>query len=78
LPLIFTSDPEVLTAIAPVIVVVSLLQPLNAFVFVGDGILQGTQDFVYEVRQQHDAVVSAYSDVCLGFFYQAPRTIGVR
>ncbi|CAM9520942.1 unnamed protein product [Scytosiphon promiscuus] len=48
LPLIFTSNREVLTAIAPVIAVVGLLQPLNAFVFVGDGILQGTQDFVYE------------------------------
>ncbi|CAN0194362.1 unnamed protein product, partial [Pylaiella littoralis] len=48
LPLIFTSNLEVLAAVAPVILVVGLLQPLNSFVFVGDGILQGTQDFVYE------------------------------
>lgn len=42
--------PQVLATIAPVIAVVGLLQPLNAFVFIGDGILQGSQDFVYEVR----------------------------
>lgn len=43
-------DRQVLTAIAPVILVVGLLQPLNSYVFIGDGILQGSQDFVYEVR----------------------------
>ncbi|CAM9470074.1 unnamed protein product, partial [Ectocarpus sp. 12 AP-2014] len=48
LPLIFTSDQKVIAAIAPIIAVVGLLQPLNGYVFVGDGILQGTQDFVYE------------------------------
>ncbi|CBN77635.1 mate efflux protein, multi antimicrobial extrusion family [Ectocarpus siliculosus] len=51
LPLIFTSDQKVIAAIAPVIAVVGLLQPLNGYVFVGDGILQGTQDFVYERRR---------------------------
>lgn len=40
---------QVIAAIAPIIAVVGLLQPLNGYVFVGDGILQGTQDFVYEV-----------------------------
>ncbi|CAM9113438.1 unnamed protein product [Ectocarpus sp. 4 AP-2014] len=49
LPLVFTSDQKVIAAIAPIIAVVGLLQPLNGYVFVGDGILQGTQDFVYEV-----------------------------
>eukprot|EP00903_Cladosiphon_okamuranus_P014710 g13631.t1 len=48
LPLMFTSDKQVLATVAPVIGVVGLLQPVNAYVFIGDGILQGSQDFVYE------------------------------
>lgn len=44
---------QVLATIAPVITVVGLLQPLNSYVFIGDGILQGSQDFVYEVREEH-------------------------
>lgn len=42
-------DRQVLATVAPVIAVVGLLQPLNSYVFIGDGILQGSQDFVYEV-----------------------------
>lgn len=44
-------DLQVLATIAPVVAVVGLLQPLNAYVFIGDGILQGSQDFVFEVRR---------------------------
>ncbi|CAM9260281.1 unnamed protein product [Chrysoparadoxa australica] len=47
-PRLFTSDAAVLSATAPLITLVGLMQPLNAYVFVGDGVLQGSLDFVYE------------------------------
>lgn len=40
--------PKVLGALAPIIVVVGVMQPINSFVYVGEGILEGSKDFVYE------------------------------
>ena len=46
-PGLFTDDADLARAAAPSLVSVALLQPLNAAVFVGDGVLQGAADFEY-------------------------------
>lgn len=38
-----------LSTAAPIVLITAVMQPLNAYTFVGDGVLQGSQDFVYEV-----------------------------
>lgn len=35
---------------APIIWVIALVQPINGFVNVGGGILQGAQDFFFQVK----------------------------
>lgn len=45
----FTFSAQVLSAVAPVMIIVGLIQPVTAYVYVGDGVLQGSKDFVYEV-----------------------------
>ena len=47
LPGFFTDDPATIQAILGVFPVVALLQPLNGFVFVGDGIYMGAERFAY-------------------------------
>lgn len=47
LPGVFTEDEAVAAAAAQPLQLVAALQPLNAVVFVGDGILQGAKDFGY-------------------------------
>ena len=46
-PGLFTDDADLARAATPSLVSVALLQPLNAAVFVGDGVLQGAADFEY-------------------------------
>ena len=46
-PGLFTDDAALARAAAPSLTSVALLQPLNAAVFVGDGVLQGAADFEY-------------------------------
>ena len=47
LPGFFTDDPATIAAILTVFPIVALLQPLNGFVFVGDGIYMGAERFPY-------------------------------
>lgn len=47
LPGFFTDDPATIQAILGVFPVVALLQPLNGFVFVGDGVYMGAERFPY-------------------------------
>jgi len=47
LPRLFTDDPEVIRAVLAVFPFVALMQPLNALVFVWDGIFMGMEDFRY-------------------------------
>lgn len=47
LPQFFTDDPATIAAILSVFPIVALLQPLNGFVFVGDGIYMGAERFPY-------------------------------
>jgi len=42
---LFTPDPDVTQAIKPLTIILGLTQPLNAVVFVSDGVLQGHQQF---------------------------------
>ena len=46
-PALFTSDPDTAAAAEGPLRLVAALQPLNAAVFVGDGVLQGAADFDY-------------------------------
>jgi Na+-driven multidrug efflux pump len=46
-PRLFTDDADLARAALPSLTSVALLQPLNAAVFVGDGVLQGAADFDY-------------------------------
>lgn len=46
-PRLFTDDADLARAALPSLTSVALLQPLNAAVFVGDGVLQGAADFEY-------------------------------
>jgi MATE family multidrug resistance protein len=47
LPQFFTDDPETIAALLDVYLFVTLLQPLNGLVFVGDGIYMGAEEFPY-------------------------------
>lgn len=44
---IFTTDPELLAALPPALVVLAISQPLSGFVFVLDGVLMGANDARY-------------------------------
>lgn len=50
LPAAFSADKEVQALVEHLLVYVALMQPLNALVFVGDGIGQGSGDFGYLSR----------------------------
>lgn len=43
----FSADADVATLVQHLLLYVAAMQPLNALVFVGDGIGQGSQDFTY-------------------------------
>ncbi len=47
LPSFFTDDPDTVAALLDVYLFVTLLQPLNGLVFVGDGIYMGAEEFPY-------------------------------
>ena len=47
LPRVFTDDPTVIALVIAIFAFVALMQPLNAVVFVWDGILMGVEDFAY-------------------------------
>ncbi len=60
LPRLFTDDPVVILAVAGVLPFVAAMQPLNALVFVWDGIYMGVEDFGYlAVAMVASAVVAA-------------------
>lgn len=47
LPGVFTDDPEVIALVLAVFPFVAAMQPLNALVFVWDGVFMGVEDFAY-------------------------------
>ena len=47
LPAVFAADAEVAAVVERLLVYVAIMQPLNALVFVGDGVGQGSDDFSF-------------------------------
>ena len=47
LPAVFAADAEVAAVVERLLVYVAIMQPINALVFVGDGVGQGSDDFSY-------------------------------
>jgi MATE family multidrug resistance protein len=60
----FTEDVQVQAALGPLLVILIAAQPLNAFVFAADGVLQGASAFSYQAKSM---VLSA--SVAVGSFY---------
>ena len=60
----FTEDVQVQAALGPLLVILIAAQPLNAFVFAADGVLQGASAFSYQAKSM---VLSA--SVAIGSFY---------
>ena len=69
LPRIFTSDTEVLMAIAGVFPFVIVLQPLNGFVFALDGVLIGASDTGFLARAMLASVMVAAAVVAAALMF---------
>jgi Na+-driven multidrug efflux pump len=50
LPRFFTEDQGIVDKVENVLWVIAVMQPINGLVNVGAGVLQGAQDFTYQVR----------------------------
>ena len=50
LPRFFTEDQGIMDKVENVLWVIAVMQPINGLVNVGAGVLQGAQDFTYQVR----------------------------
>jgi len=59
IPGFLTRDAATITAVRPLLMIVVLAQPLNALVFVADGIIQGAQDFSFQFRSMAFACMLA-------------------
>jgi len=59
LPAAFSADKQVQHEVEHLLVYVALMQPLNALVFVGDGVGQGSSDFGYLSRAMVGAGAAA-------------------
>jgi MATE family multidrug resistance protein len=59
LPRLFTSDPAVLDAVRSIYPFVACMQPLNALVFVWDGVFMGAEDFRFLAVQMAFAALCA-------------------
>lgn len=49
LPRFFTEDQGILDKVHPIVWLIAIMQPINGLVNVGGGVLQGAQDFTYQV-----------------------------
>lgn len=49
LPRFFTEDQGILDKVHPIVWLIAIMQPINGLVNVGGGVLQGAQDFSYQV-----------------------------
>lgn len=57
----FTSDEGTRIELGKLLTIVILAQPLNAFVFAADGVLQGAEEFQYQAKSMALSVVSAFA-----------------
>jgi len=55
----FTADSQTREALSQILFLVVLAQPLNAFVFTSDGILQGASEFIYQAKTMALSVLVA-------------------
>jgi putative MATE family efflux protein len=53
----FTRDPSVADAVMPLVPILAVSQPINGFVFVADGVLQGYRAFRYEAVAMLAAII---------------------
>ncbi|EKX48780.1 hypothetical protein GUITHDRAFT_68515 [Guillardia theta CCMP2712] len=59
LPKVFTADAKVDEIVQHLLLYISVMQPINALVFVGDGILQGSEDFAFLTKAMFVAAASS-------------------
>ncbi|KAL7465098.1 hypothetical protein ACHAXS_005424 [Conticribra weissflogii] len=57
----FTSDEGTRIELGKLLAIVILAQPLNAFVFAADGVLQGAEEFAYQAKSMALSVVTAFA-----------------
>jgi Na+-driven multidrug efflux pump len=57
----FTSDEGTRIELAKLLAIVILAQPLNAFVFAADGVLQGAEEFLYQAKSMALSVFTAFA-----------------
>lgn len=65
LPRLFTDDPAAIAAVGGILPFVIAMQPLNALVFVWDGIFMGAEDFRFLAGQMIAAAVAAVAVLLL-------------
>ena len=71
----FTNDPATQKELDSIILFVILSQPLNAYVFAADGILQGASEFTYEAKSMIiSAAIAVGTFLTLEFFQGDPLT----
>ena len=56
---VFTNDVATQEALKPILYILILSQPLNAYVFASDGIMQGASEFTYEAKSMFVSVLAA-------------------
>eukprot|EP00980_Cylindrotheca_fusiformis_P031227 scaffold26019_cov147-Cylindrotheca_fusiformis.AAC.4 len=61
---LFTSDPSTQAALAEILTLIVIAQPLNSVVFAADGILQGAAEFEFQAKSM--ALSAAIAAVCFG------------
>ena len=57
----FTADEGTRIELSKLLTIVILAQPLNAFVFAADGVLQGAEEFTYQAKTMALSVLSAFA-----------------
>ena len=58
---LFTEDASTREALEPLLLLLIVAQPLNAFVFAADGVLQGASVFAYQAKSMVLSVLVAFS-----------------
>jgi len=75
---LFSSDPQVVAACVPLLSILALAQPINGFVFVSDGILQGYRAFRFEAIAMLSATGAAALVLCGLVVWHASGGLGLQ
>ncbi len=57
----FTSDEGTRIELTKLLAIIILAQPLNAFVFAADGVIQGAEEFLYQAKSMALSVLTAFA-----------------